>query len=105
MKILCVCRAGVVRSVALSKILRELFGHDAVPVSSKFNSLETLTLLFNWADKIIFVDPALRKGLPDKFSRKAITIMIPDSWHDATHPELIDLIYRELRLVREVTHA
>lgn len=102
MKILCLCRAGVVRSVALAKILKELFGHDALSVSWQYNSKKTLDILFEWAETIAIVEPGYHKYVPKRYSSKVVLVDIgEDDWHDAIHPELIDKLYKALAKVRE----
>lgn len=97
MKILIVCRAGVVRSVALAKILRELFGHDAIPISGRFNSPETLSMLSAWADKIFVVEPDYVFHLPEYIRPNVELIDLgPDIFHDSTDPALIWRIYSAL---------
>ncbi|MBI2109785.1 hypothetical protein HYT58_01275 [Candidatus Woesearchaeota archaeon] len=106
MRILCVCRAGVVRSVALAKILKELFNQDALSVSWQYNSKETLDILYNWADKIVVVVKDYKVKIPSKYwSKLSVTDIGEDNWHDATNPELIDKIYAVLAKRNDLTNG
>ena len=55
MKILVLCDEGNNRSVTLAHHLK-YWGHDVIAAGVKRNSLETLLMLTEWADRVIFTD-------------------------------------------------
>lgn len=77
MKILCICKGGNVRSVALAQLLKNR-GYDALAVGAQDNSQETLKMLEKWADKIVDV----RDYLPE------------DIWRNPRHPDLVKKVYK-----------
>lgn len=66
MKVLCVCEHGNVRSVALAYLIKTIYKHEAIAVGEEDTSPETMEMLGNWADKVIYV--------PD--------LVGEDVWHD-----------------------
>ena len=52
MKILCICKGGNVRSVALTQAIKE-DGHEAIAIGTDHISAETLLMLGKWADSKI----------------------------------------------------
>ncbi len=90
MKILCVCRAGIVRSGALSMNLKQRFGYlDTLQAGVDFNSPETLSMLYAWADKIYIVEDVFWNNIPEEFKAKTELINIgPDVWGNCMNPEL-----------------
>lgn len=97
MKVLVVCRAGTIRSVALAHILRVLFKYDVIPVSGEYNEYKTKRNLCEWADKIIIVQEEYKKYIPLGYDKKLVLCNIGrDKWHDPFDTELTDRIYRVL---------
>lgn len=89
MKILCVCHAGAVRSVAMADMLRQLFKKDAMPVSWDKASDETWNMMCNWADRIFIVEEYQRARVkPEHASKVTLIPLGVDRWFNAHHPEL-----------------
>jgi predicted protein tyrosine phosphatase len=105
MKILCVCNGGHVRSVTLARLLRKR-GHEVLScgVNSSYKD-DTLTMLFNWAEKII-----IQKDSAQKLEKRALAMngsllnsirfgndskfdfrfdVGPDDWKVPQHPDLL----------------
>lgn len=91
MKILCMCKQGIVRSGALAWILKTEFKQDAVSVGYETNGYNLHWFLQQWADKIICLD---RKSLlamdfeGENGSKRILFDVGEDRWHDPSHPEL-----------------
>lgn len=89
MKILTVCLAGCVRSVAMAKALAakgfetEYGGVWDVKTSEFTKRLE-------WAEKVIVCDARLLKQIPHRFFHKVTLGNVgPDYWGYHGHPELV----------------
>lgn len=98
MKFLTVCEGGNVRSVTLAKLLKEA-GHEAIAVGWKYVSPETMALLCEWANRIVFIDTPenyneLLSRLPaDEYRIRVRYIDIEeDHWGLAHHPDLVRLL-------------
>jgi len=90
-KIVTVCEGGAVRSVTLAFVLRYSYKVDAIPVSYR-TSKKTLSMLFEWADKIIVVQEGMKDKIPVQFLEKVVVLEIgPDRWGRSLHPELMQL--------------
>lgn len=61
LKILTVCEHGNVRSVAMAYLIKVVYHHrhEVIPIGIKDISDNTRQMLFDWADKIIFMDQTL----------------------------------------------
>jgi hypothetical protein len=101
MKILCCCEGGNTRSVTLATLLKYRFrdpsrsaGYDVLTCSLGKNDSETLDMLFEWADRILVVEPDMVKEIPEK--HHVATRVIPlgrDIWGMSMHPELVPLAH------------
>ena len=91
MKILTLCEGGLVRSVSAAALLKFEHGHDAIAASLKYNSPETLTQLYDWADRVIVMDVALIDQVP-VMEKRMLWNVGRDCWGAALHPELMELI-------------
>ena len=89
MKILCICRGGNTRSVALKMILNKV-GHDAIALGAERNSEETLNFLGDkWADRVIVLHPSLMKYIPKYLLNKTLLLDVGDDiWGSPFHPDL-----------------
>lgn len=97
-KILCVCKGGDVRSVAMAYFLKHGKNEDAIAASYQFNSPETLKLLMDWADIIMVAEDYMRNRLPIGNASKVKSIDIgPDIWGNPFHPDLRNLIEERLK--------
>jgi len=93
MKILCVCEGGNVRSVACAYVFKYEYGYDALAVSSRKNNLETHQMLWEWADRIIVMQPEFKRFILPQYQVKVTTYDVgPDVWGNCLHPELVGLI-------------
>lgn len=90
MKILTVCHAGAVRSVAMAYVLKH-YGHDALAISAQWNSESTIEMLCNWADRILVMDTEYLKFVPFKFHNKTTDVKIgKDFWINSMHKDLLE---------------
>ncbi|MCH7568441.1 MAG: hypothetical protein IIA87_03385 [Nanoarchaeota archaeon] len=71
MKILCICKAGNVRSVAMAQYIRDSTSHEAIAIGIDTCSIETFDMLLEWADHNI-----------------DMRYYFEDYWHDPRHPVL-----------------
>jgi len=95
MKILCVCEAGIVRSVALAIFLRENFhGIETLAVGTSHHSLDTIHLLMQWADLIFVVDRSILNGMPTLAQNPRVRVIPigPDLWGSPDHRSLHEKI-------------
>lgn len=99
MKILTVCRAGLVRSVALADVLKLHFEEtDVLPCGIHFNSYDTLQMLFHWADRIIVMEDRYKLGIGEQWLYKTHVCEVgPDTYGTPKKPELIDKVWNWAR--------
>lgn len=99
MKILTVCRAGLVRSVSLMDVLKLHFEPtDVLAAGIDFNSTGTLTDLFKWADKIIVMEDRYRLRIPEEYEQKILVCEVgPDTYGTPKHPTLIEKVWNWAR--------
>ena len=89
MKILCVCHAGAVRSVAMADILRQQFGVDAMPISWDKSSDETWRMMCMWSDRIFIVEEYQRTRVSEEHRPKVVLVPLGvDVWGSAHNPKL-----------------
>lgn len=93
-RVVCLCQGGNSRSAACGYVLKYKYGMDALAASWEKNSIETLIMLFEWADRIIIMQsPEFLQYVPEEFRSKTIAINVgPDRWFNSLHPELVTLI-------------
>ena len=95
-KILCVCRWGNIRSVAMARLLKKQ-GYDALAGGINAMQYETLDMLCNWADVILFAMEEFMEFVPGDYYEKFIDMEIGhDIWKDADHPDLLKLVERRI---------
>jgi len=96
MKILTICSAGTVRSVAMAHCLKHNFDQDALPAGRDANSQQTLDMLSDWADVIILMQPKYGEGILKRHVHKvvppALTDVGMDRWGNALDPELQSIV-------------
>jgi hypothetical protein len=71
MKILTICRAGAVRSMALAiylKQVKQMF--DVIPIGIEEASEETRQMLYLWADRILVVEEQFMSRIPQEYQHK-----------------------------------
>lgn len=92
MKVLTMCSAGAVRSVALSHRLKHDYGIDAVPLGRDTNSPETISMVCEWADLIMVMQPRYADIIPEgqryKLVPTHLTDVGPDRWMNPLSKEL-----------------
>ncbi len=94
LKWMCVCQGGNVRSGALKNILNYNFGQDALSVSAEKNSAETLAMLYDWADRVVWLTPDVKQWWPSRLSLSKVALVDvgPDRFGSPLHPELCGML-------------
>lgn len=96
MKVLTMCSAGTVRSVAMAHRLKHDYGIDAVPLGHDTNSQDTIDRMSDWADRIIVMQPKYTSGILKRNVHKLVppelTDVGPDRWLNPLAPELQDMV-------------
>lgn len=59
MKILTICQRGNSRSVALSYLFKERWGHHSIAIGAEVTDPQTMTMLLTWCDRVIITDKRL----------------------------------------------
>ncbi len=86
MKILTLCDQGNNRSVQFAHLLK-YWNNDTLSAGLKTTSVETLTMLYEWADIIILTEDV--QVIPDKYSEKALLLNVgPDTYPRPFNPML-----------------
>lgn len=94
MKIVTTCQGGHVRSVALKYLLTYKYNHEVLACGWESNTLETRTMLYNWADYIVIMQREMEQYIPDEFKtdggrRKLYCYDVgPDNYGNPFHPQL-----------------
>lgn len=70
LKILCVCRLGLYRSIETKRILNEKGYNNVLSVGGMLVSQKTLNLLCEWADKILLAKPSHGEKIDLKYKHK-----------------------------------
>ena len=93
-KVLCVCRWGNIRSVALARLLKHE-GYDALACGVNAHSPQTFAMLSGWADFIFVAKREFSLAIPEAYKTKVIDARIgEDIWLDADHPDLMAVVKR-----------
>lgn len=91
MKIIVFCRAGIARSTAMARVLKEKYGFDALSAGLVHNGPELQRVLCDWADRVLVMDAALVELVPSGCMAKVIlTDVGPDVWGYPTAPDLVN---------------
>jgi predicted protein tyrosine phosphatase len=97
MKFLCICKEGNVRSVAITYPLKR-FGQEAIAAGWNSASADTLKMLCEWADAIIFMQleyiQRLEEKMPMGFDHKKIVVVDvgPDTYGTPIHDGLREYV-------------
>lgn len=92
MKFLCICRAGMTRSVACANALKAR-GQNAVPTGWVVNAPEPIGTLSRWADRIVLMYNFKPDVVPASERRKIRLLDVGnDVWGDPTNPELVAIV-------------
>lgn len=104
MNILTVCYNGSVRSVAMAYVIKTVYGkkHDVLASGVNTMSSKTREMLFDWADKIIFMDRETvfnRIDLKDDLNHEKYIILGvgKDHAHDPKEQGLLHKCLKELQ--------
>ena len=93
MRLLVLCAGGNTRSVAVARILRMEYYHDAVSagiIGGNGNAL--INLLCQWCDQIVVVDDIVERCVESQFKDKIVQLDIgPDCYKNPVHPKLMRL--------------
>lgn len=73
MRILCVCRSGIYRSVETKRQLNERGYNDVIAVGSSKVKQDTFDILCGWADTILLAKPIHGKRIKDGYRFKIET--------------------------------
>jgi predicted protein tyrosine phosphatase len=109
-KILTVCKQGLVRSVGLADVLKMHFTPvDVIPIGYRSNSTETkIQLMTQWADHIIAMEQVFYEFLCNDLQATGLgqAVLVPqihlcdvgvDRYHNSRHRELIDQVWDWVR--------
>jgi len=104
MKILTVCRAGLVRSVALADVLKLHFEPtDVIPVGIDFNEPETISMLCEWADIIVVMQAHYKLRFDQKWQSKICVCDVgPDIYGSSKHKDLIEKVFVWARATQHI---
>jgi predicted protein tyrosine phosphatase len=84
-RIVTMCRQGLVRSVALADVLKMHFQPvDVVPIGHFANSKETIAMLCGWADRVVVMEEHYRQHVPDELHGKCL---VCDVGPDINNPQ------------------
>lgn len=88
-KFLCVCDGGNVRSHALAFHLKWDRKQEAIAAGRLHLSVETMSMLCEWADVIVLMEPHMVSSIPTMQMHKIVVMDVgPDRWGVYVHPEL-----------------
>lgn len=99
-KIVVMCRQGLVRSVSLTDVLKLHFRPvDVIPIGYFANTEATKNMLFAWADHVIVMEQHMAKKVPDEFAAKVSVCEVgPDVYGRHNHPRLLELVWNWARV-------
>jgi hypothetical protein len=91
MKILTICRGGLVRSVALASVLRYEAGQDPVAYGIEKGTPETMRMLCMWADRVVLMQAEYDVAQYWSGVRAKVCVcdVGPDVWSNPLHPDLL----------------
>ena|SRR3990167_489141 len=99
-KILCVCQNGNCRSVATRYCLKKRGYTNVIAIGWNNTSKETLTMLCDWADKILVAKPYHGDMLPSgKEKIDHVFTIGEDTWLNPMNEELHKIINIKLDLI------
>jgi hypothetical protein len=94
-RVLCVCRRGEVRSVAVRSILTLLGFRKVLACGWETNDEETFKMLVDWADVVLVVGSEWAAPYP--LDKTVLLDIGPDVWGRHNHP---DLVHKLLPLIK-----
>jgi len=94
MRVLTVCAGAVCRSVAMALVLKSK-SHDAIALSSDWNSTDTFDMLTDWADRVVLMEPKFQGKIHFKDCKKIrICNVGPDIWKNPLNEDLLDMCWK-----------
>lgn len=97
MKVLCICSHGNVRSVALAYLIKTIYKHEAIAIGIKPSSIETLKMLYAWADMIVVTTSGLGIKAPTDINKIRLLDIGEDIWHNPFAQELQHKLLKSLK--------
>lgn len=98
MKILTVCDQGNNRSVMFAHLLK-YWGNECIPIWIKTNSLETIHMLYDWADSVILTEFSQKAFFENWFNLNKIHVL--EVWPD-TYPRPFNKdLHEKIKLLLE----
>lgn len=101
MKVLCVCNHGNVRSVGLAYLIKTVYKgeHDVLTAGVEENSPETLKMLWEWADGVVYLTPEAKQYfLTVDAGTKSVFIDVgDDTWHNPFDQRLQHRLLKHLK--------
>lgn len=89
LKVVCVCRGGNVRSVAMKMIVTRYLDHSTLACGLDTNDEETRSFLFEWADVIAVMHRDFFDAIPERFFVKTYIFHVGnDVWGNPFDEEL-----------------
>lgn len=103
-KILTMCRQGLVRSVALADVLKLHFEPvDVIPIGYFGNTPVTQEMLCKWADFVVVMEQKYLQHIQKEFIPKTFVCEVgPDTYGHSHNPMLIDKCWRWARSMQKV---
>jgi len=98
-KILCICNQGNCRSVATRYCLNRRGYTNVISIGESNTDIETLTMLYNWADKVLLAKPHHSRNLLDTAKVDKSFTIGEDKWLNPLNKELHQLIRYELNKI------
>lgn len=93
-KFLCVCHGGNNRSAALSRVLHDQFGQEAVPIGYSRHTDASLNYFCEWADYIVPMNREIADYIPPKYSEKIRVVDVgEDNYGTPYHPLLTERMW------------
>lgn len=82
LKVVCICRGGNVRSVAMKMILNRYLDHSTLACGTQNNDEATIRMLCEWADKVVLMSEKLLLPfmLEEYFAKLCIFEVGDDIW-------------------------
>lgn len=96
-RVLCICRRGQVRSVAVRFILTTLGFKKVIACGWESNDGETVEELCEWADVVLVVGRPSDWKIPTPPEKTVMVEVGEDVWGRYDHPKLLAALARELR--------
>jgi hypothetical protein len=90
-KILTICKGGLIRSVALASVLRYKAGHDPIAYGVEKGTPETMRMLCYWADRVVLMQAEYGDFVVQYYGTTfplCVCDVGPDIWSNPLHPDL-----------------